>query len=71
MNLAGRAGRWSAENWKKAVFGWLAFAVGAMVLGSVLGHVQMPDSQGPPARPRGHRRCSSARTSSSPPPRAS
>ena len=45
MNLAGRAGRWSAENWKKAVFGWLAFAVGAMVLGNVVGHVQMPDSQ--------------------------
>jgi len=46
MNLAGRAGRWSAQNWKKAVFGWLAFAVGAMVLGNVVGHVQMPDSQG-------------------------
>ena len=46
MNLAGRAGRWSAENWKKAVFGWLAFAVGAMVLGNVVGHVQMPDSEG-------------------------
>jgi len=46
LNLAGRAGRWSADNWKKAVFGWLAFAVGAMVLGNVVGHVQMPDSQG-------------------------
>ena len=46
MNLAGRAGRWSAENWKKAVFGWLAFAVGAMALGSVVGHFQMPDSEG-------------------------
>ncbi|HVN60085.1 MAG TPA: MMPL family transporter [Gaiellaceae bacterium] len=45
MNLAGRAGRWSAENWKRAVFGWLAFAVGAMVLGNVVGHVQMADSQ--------------------------
>ena len=45
MNLAGRAGRWSADNWKKAVFGWLAFAVGAMVLGNVVGHVQMADSQ--------------------------
>ncbi len=45
MNLAGRAGRWSAEHWKKAVFGWLAFAVGAMVLGNVVGHVQMADSQ--------------------------
>ena len=45
LNLAGRAGRWSAENWKKALFGWLAFALGAMVLGNVVGHVQMPDSQ--------------------------
>ncbi len=45
MNLAGRAGRWSAENWKKAVFGWLVFAVAAMALGNVVGHVQMPDSQ--------------------------
>ena len=46
MNLAGRAGRWSAENWKKAVIGWLAFALGAIVLGNVVGHVQMADSQG-------------------------
>jgi uncharacterized membrane protein YdfJ with MMPL/SSD domain len=45
MNLAGRAGRWSAENWKKALFGWLVFALAAMTLGSVVGHVQMPDSQ--------------------------
>ena len=45
LNLAGRAGRWSAENWKKALFGWLVFALAAMALGSVLGHVQMPDSQ--------------------------
>jgi uncharacterized membrane protein YdfJ with MMPL/SSD domain len=46
LNLAGRAGRWSAENWKKALFGWLLFALVAMVLGNVAGHVQMPDSQG-------------------------
>jgi uncharacterized membrane protein YdfJ with MMPL/SSD domain len=44
-NLAGRAGRWSAANWKKALFGWLAFAAAAMALGSVVGHVQMADSQ--------------------------
>jgi len=45
LNLAGRAGRWSAENWKKALFGWLVFAVAAMAIGSVVGHVQMPDSK--------------------------
>ena len=44
-NLAGRAGRWSAANWKKAFFGWLLFAVVAMLLGRMVGHVQMADSQ--------------------------
>ena len=44
-NLAGRAGKWSAENWKKALFGWLVFAVAAMVLGNLAGHIQMPDSK--------------------------
>jgi RND superfamily putative drug exporter len=42
-NLAGRAGRWSAGHWRVALFGWLAFAVVAVVLGSVAGHVQMKD----------------------------
>jgi uncharacterized membrane protein YdfJ with MMPL/SSD domain len=45
LNLAGRAGRWSATNWKKALFGWLVLAAAAMALGNVVGHVQMPDSQ--------------------------
>ena len=27
QNLAARAGAWSADNWKKALFGWLVFAV--------------------------------------------
>ena len=45
LNLAGRAGRWSADNWKKALFGWLIFAVAAMAIGSIVGHVQMRDSQ--------------------------
>jgi uncharacterized membrane protein YdfJ with MMPL/SSD domain len=44
-NLAGRAGRWSAANWKKALFGWLVFAVAAMAVGTLVGHVQMADSQ--------------------------
>jgi uncharacterized membrane protein YdfJ with MMPL/SSD domain len=45
LNLAGRAGKWSAEHWKKALFGWLVFAVAAMVVGNTVGHVQMKDSQ--------------------------
>jgi uncharacterized membrane protein YdfJ with MMPL/SSD domain len=45
LNLAGRSGRWSADNWKKALFGWLVFAVAAMAVGNVIGHVQMQDSQ--------------------------
>ena len=43
LNLAGRAGRWRAENWKKALFGWLVLAAAAMAIGNVVGHVQMPD----------------------------
>ena len=45
LNLAGRAGRWSAEHRRKALFGWLVFAVAAMVLGGAVGHVQMKDSE--------------------------
>ena len=45
LNLAGRSGRWSAANWKKALFGWLVFAVAAMAIGNVIGHVQMKDTQ--------------------------
>jgi RND superfamily putative drug exporter len=41
MNLAGRAGRWSAAHWKRAAFGWLAFAVVAVAIGSVVGARQM------------------------------
>jgi len=45
LNLAGRAGAWSAAHWKKALFGWLVFAVAAMAVGSIVGHTQMRDSQ--------------------------
>ena len=45
LNLAGRAGRWSAHNWKKACFGWLIIAVSAMVLGGVFGTRTMSDDQ--------------------------
>ncbi|MGA9762602.1 MAG: MMPL family transporter [Gaiellaceae bacterium] len=36
-NLAERAGGWSARNWKKALFGWLAFALIATVVGAAVG----------------------------------
>ncbi len=44
-NLAARAGRWSADNWKKAFFGWLIVAVVALAVGTVVGHDQIPDSE--------------------------
>ena len=37
FNIAARAGRWSADNWKKAVGAWLVFCVLAVVLGGVAG----------------------------------
>ena len=40
-NLACRAGRWSAAHWKRAAFGWIAFAVLAVVVGGVVGARQM------------------------------
>jgi hypothetical protein len=45
QNLAARAGRWSAANWKKAFFGWLLVAFVALVMGTAVGHKQAPDSQ--------------------------
>ena len=44
-NLAARAGAWSARNWKKALFGWLVFAIAAMAVGNLAGHRQMKDSE--------------------------
>jgi RND superfamily putative drug exporter len=45
LNLAARAGRWSANNWKKAFFVWLVFAVVALVIGMAAGHKQIADSE--------------------------
>jgi uncharacterized membrane protein YdfJ with MMPL/SSD domain len=36
-NLAARMGRWSANHWKTAVFGWIAFVVASVLLGSAIG----------------------------------
>ena len=46
-NLAGRAGSWSARNWKKALFGWLAFALIAIVVGSAVGTRMAGDENSP------------------------
>jgi uncharacterized membrane protein YdfJ with MMPL/SSD domain len=37
LNIAARAGRWSADHWKTAVSAWLAFSVVAIALGAVAG----------------------------------
>jgi uncharacterized membrane protein YdfJ with MMPL/SSD domain len=36
-NLAARAGRWSAQHRKKAIFGWLAFVIVATLVGGSIG----------------------------------
>jgi RND superfamily putative drug exporter len=36
-NLSARAGAWSAGHWKRATFGWLAFAVAAILVGGWIG----------------------------------
>jgi uncharacterized membrane protein YdfJ with MMPL/SSD domain len=36
-NIAARIGRWSASHWKTAVFGWLAFVLGALAIGWMAG----------------------------------
>ena len=45
MNLAARAGRWSAAHWKTATFGWLAFVAAAVVLGAMHGTVSQTDAE--------------------------
>ena len=37
MNLAARAGRWSAQHRKTAVLGWLAFVIAALFIGGSVG----------------------------------
>src|SRR4051794_9360704 len=52
-NLAARAGRWSARHRKTAVFGWLAFVVLAITLGSLIPRGELTDAEsmdGPPAQ---------------------
>ena len=47
LNLAARMGRWSADHWKTATFGWLAFVLVAFALGAA-GTVSIdPNTAGP------------------------
>ena len=46
-NLAARMGRWSADHWKTATFGWLAFVVAAFALGMAGKKTIDPNAPGP------------------------
>ena len=47
-NLAARMGRWSADHWKTATFGWLAFVLVAFGLGGAFGTKSIdPNTAGP------------------------
>jgi RND superfamily putative drug exporter len=47
-NLAARMGRWSADHWKTATFGWLLFVVVAFGLGGLAGTKTIdPNTAGP------------------------
>ncbi len=43
-NLAARMGRWSANHWKTAVFGWLAFIVASVFIGGAVGTKYLEDN---------------------------
>src|SRR5438067_3090223 len=44
-NIAARAGRWSAQHRKKAIFGWLAFVIVAFAIGGAVGTKHLGNSQ--------------------------
>ncbi len=45
MNIAARAGRWSAGHWKLACFGWLALVVASVLVGTLAGTVELRSSE--------------------------
>jgi uncharacterized membrane protein YdfJ with MMPL/SSD domain len=45
LGLAGRAGRWSAQHRKTAIWGWILFVVAAIAVGGALGTKTLSDSQ--------------------------
>ncbi len=67
MNIAGRAGSWSAKHWKTATFGWLAFVAVALVIGQTVGTRQLTKPSRRRTARRARRRCSRAPASSRPP----
>jgi uncharacterized membrane protein YdfJ with MMPL/SSD domain len=44
-NLAARAGRWSAQHRKLAIWGWIAFVVAAVVVGGAVGTKTLSDNE--------------------------
>jgi uncharacterized membrane protein YdfJ with MMPL/SSD domain len=44
-NIAARAGRWSAQHRKKAIFGWLAFVIVAVFIGGSVGTRTLTDEE--------------------------
>src|SRR4051812_28501898 len=46
-NFAARAGRWSAQHRKTAIFGWLAFVLIALTVGMQVGPKEMSQNSGP------------------------
>jgi uncharacterized membrane protein YdfJ with MMPL/SSD domain len=42
-NIAARMGRWSANHWKTAVFGWLAFVIASVYIGGAVGTKYLED----------------------------
>jgi uncharacterized membrane protein YdfJ with MMPL/SSD domain len=44
LNVAARAGRWSAAHWKTATLGWIAFVAAAFVVGGAVGTKQIADA---------------------------
>ena len=46
-NIAARAGRWSAQNRKKAIFGWLALVLIAVFAGQAVGTNEPSQNAGP------------------------
>jgi uncharacterized membrane protein YdfJ with MMPL/SSD domain len=45
LNLAARAGRWSAGHWKTATLLWIGFVIVAVVIGRAAGTVSLTDSE--------------------------
>jgi uncharacterized membrane protein YdfJ with MMPL/SSD domain len=45
VNIAAQAARWSAANWKKATFGWLAFVIASAALGQAVGVVKLTERE--------------------------